>query len=261
MMWMYSVPTWALGVLVVGLTVVIATGGFVLLHRLYPGERSGEAGGLAVSFIGVVSTFHSLLLAFSAVLVWQDFQDSEKAVAIEASSTADVYRDLEVYGGTIARTAQDLLAQYVTMVVEEEWSAMDEGNGLEKVREKLDEVFRTAASLNPQTPREQVIYAEIFRHINELLDNREERLRDAQSTMPGLFWAIVLIATALLIAYTGILPLSRINTVMVAGVAAAIGLIFFFIVAMDHPFAGETGVDPAPFVDLLHNMQAAAKAR
>ena len=33
--------------------------------------------------------------------------------------------------------------------------------------------------------------------------------------------------------------------------AISIGLIFFFIVALDHPFAGGSAVDPDPFVELL----------
>lgn len=257
MMWMYDMPTWALGVLVIGATMIVSVGGFVLLHRMFPGVRDSEGGSLAVSFIGVVCAFHSLLIAFSAVLVWQDFQDSEEAVSVEATAAADVYRDLGVYGAPAAERAQDLLRQYVRLVVEEEWPLMADGRALDKARAQLNEVFRAAASLEPETPRQQVIYAEMFRHLNELMDNRQERLHAAQSAMPGLFWAIVLIATALLIAYTGMLPMSRLNATMVAGIAAAIGLIFFFIVAMDHPFAGETGVGPDPFVELLNDMAPA----
>lgn len=259
MMWLYDMPTWLLGVVVIGATVIACAGGFLLIHRIVPGDRSENSDDLVVAFVSVVCAFHSLLIAFSAVLVWQDFQDSEQAVAVEANTAADVFRDLGLYGGATAQNAQQLLVQYVRTVVEEEWPLMADGQELPKAQTLLNQVFATAGSLDPQTPRQQVIFAEMFRHLNELMDNRHERLHDAQSAMPGMFWAIVLIATVLLIAYTGLLPLTRVNLAMVAGLAAAIGIIFFFIVAMDHPFAGETGVEPAPFTELLAEMDAALK--
>jgi len=257
MMWMYDIPTWTLGVLVVGATMAAVLGGFAFIHRMFPGHRSEGSDGTVLAFVSVVCAFHSLLLAFSAVLVWQDFQDSEKAVAVEANTAADVFRDLGLYGSDTARTAQQILKDYVRTVVEEEWPVMADGLKLEKAQTLIDKVFATAGSLDPQTPRQQVIFSEIFRHLNELMNNRHERLHDAESEMPGLFWSIVLVATVLLIAYMGMLPLTRLNLLMAGGMAAAIGLIFFFIIAMDHPFAGATGVDPQPLQELLSEMEAA----
>ena len=260
MMWLYDIPTWTLGVLIIGVTMTVGLGGFGLLHRFFPGERSEESGNMAVSFIGIVCAFHSLLLAFSAVLVWEDFQDSEQAVAVEANTVDDIYRDLTIYGTPAARAAAQTLHDYVRVVLEEEWPLLADGKSSAQADKLLDEVFRRVGVIEPATPREQVIYGEIFRHLNELVNNRHERIHDAQSAMPPLFWAIVLIATGLLVGYTGLLPLTRVNLSMVAGMSAAIGLIFFFIVAMDHPFAGETGVEPGPLKEVLAEMDALAKA-
>jgi hypothetical protein len=135
---------------------------------------------------------------------------------------------------------------------------MARGNSSDKAAALINQVFRQAGSLDPQTPREQIIFSEIFRHLNELMNNRQKRLQDAQDAMPAMFWIVVLIATALLVAYTGLIPYTRANFAMVAGMAASIGLIFFFIVALDHPFAGDTAVAPDPFTDLLKQFGANA---
>jgi hypothetical protein len=251
MMWLYDIPTWMLGCGIVGLTVALCLGGFVLIHKTIRGERTDEVSNVAISFISIICAFHSLLIAFSAVLVWQDFQDSENAVAAEASTVEDVYRDLSIYGGEPAQAAARTLIRYVRTVVEDEWPAMAAGNTSANANELINRVFREAGSLDPQSPREQIVFSEIFRHLNELMNNRQKRLQDAQSAMPTMFWVVVLIATVLLIAYTGLMPNTRANLAMVAGMAASIGLIFFFIVVLDHPFAGETAVAPDPFVDLL----------
>lgn len=261
MIWLYSIPTWLLGLLVVGATTLVGIGGFWLLHKVLPVQRTDDVGNVAISFVSVICAFHSLLLAFSAVLVWQDFQDSQKAVAVEANTVDDVYRDLRIYGGAQAAAAGQTLLEYAKSVVEDEWPRMAEGKSSEKSAKLIDGVFQQAGALDPQTSREQIIYAEIFRHLNELMNNRQDRLQDAQSEMPGMFWAIVLIATALLIAYTGFLPNTRANLLMVSGMAVSIGLIFFFIVVLDHPFAGGSAVAPDPFVEQLKAFGVSVETR
>ena len=258
-MWIYDLPTWLLGVLIIALTMAVTLGGYVLLHRLFPGERSEEGGNMAVSFIGIVCAFHSLVLAFSAVLVWEDFQDSEQAVAVEANTVNDIYRDLTLYGGPAATAAARTLHEYVRLVIEEEWPLLADGEASPKVEALLDELFRQVGAIEPATLREQVIFAEAFRHLNELENNRHERIHDSQSAMPTMFWSIVLIATALLVGYTGMLPLTRGNFIMVGGMAIAIGLIFLFIVAFDHPFAGDASVGADPLQEVLAEMDAFAR--
>jgi hypothetical protein len=50
------------------------------------------------------------------------------------------------------------------------------------------------------------------------------------------------------------LPITRFNVVMIALLASSIGLVFFFLVAMDHPFAGRDGVTSDPFVTAIYSM-------
>lgn len=259
MMWLYEIPTWSLGLMIVGATIAATLGGFILIHKIWPGARSDISPDMVIAFVGVVCAFHSLLLAFSAVLVWQDFQDSEQAVSVEANTMEDVYRDLGIYGGAQATLARETLIDYVRAVVNDEWPLMAGGKSSEKAQALVDRVFEYAGALDPQSPREQVIFGEIFRHLNELMNNRHERLRDSQSAMPSLFWAVVLIATALLIAYLGMLPMTKDNLLMIGGMAAAMGLIFFFIIAFDHPFAGDASVEPEPLIEILQHFGGDAK--
>jgi phosphotransferase system glucose/maltose/N-acetylglucosamine-specific IIC component len=119
MMWLYDIPTWLLGVGIVGATTIVCLSGFVSIHKVVRSDRTDEISNVALSFISIICAFHSLLIAFSAVLVWQDFQDSENAVAVEASTIENVYRDLSIYGGTQAETAQRILLDYARSVVQD----------------------------------------------------------------------------------------------------------------------------------------------
>ena len=66
---------------------------------------------------------------------------------------------------------------------------------------------------------------------------------------------VVLASTVLTMMTTFVLPPTRFNVGMIAGLAVAIGLVFYFIIAMDRPFAGEESISPSPFQSALDNMQ------
>ena len=42
---------------------------------------------------------------------------------------------------------------------------------------------------------------------------------------------------------------------MIAALAFCMGLVFYFIIAMDRPFAGEESISPAPFQSAIDNME------
>ena len=50
------------------------------------------------------------------------------------------------------------------------------------------------------------------------------------------------------------LPLTRFNGIMVAALAMSLGLVLFFLIALDRPFAGRESVSPQPFLGALENM-------
>ncbi len=52
-----------------------------------------------------------------------------------------------------------------------------------------------------------------------------------------------------------VLPPTRFNLAMIASLALCLGLVFYFIAAMDHPFAGEESIPPAPFQSAIDNMR------
>jgi hypothetical protein len=257
MMWIYDLPTWLLGMVIVEGMIFAAVGAFFALHRAFSGLRSEQVGSLAMSFIGIVCAFHSLVLAFSAVLVWQNFQNADAAVAAEAGAIEDLYRDLRIYGTPQARKAGATLLAYTRAVVEDEWPLMARRSTGPKAAALVEQVFEEAGGLAPKSSREEVVFAEIFRTLNRIVGHRHVRIWESEKSMPGIFWAVTLLATALLFAYTGLLPPTRLNAFMVAGMSAAIGLVFFFIVAFDHPFVGDFSVDAKPLQSILERFDKA----
>jgi hypothetical protein len=251
---LYSLPNWLLGILISGLSVGGALAAYALFRRLVRLDFSADDRGLAMSVLGIVATINSLLLAFSAVSVWESFGSAEEAVIREGDTVGELARDLAVYGSPESRAAREQLRRYTQLVVSDEWIAMRDGNASDEAWLASDAMFRAVASLEPDTPRRQALLPEIWARSNELVGHRRDRLYMTQAEVPGTLWTVVLAGTILTLLTTFVLPPTRFNIGMIASLAFSLGLVFFFIIAMDRPFAGKESISAAPFQSALDNM-------
>jgi hypothetical protein len=251
----YDIPHWYLGALISGLAVVITLAFYSTFRRFIRVEFTADDRSLAMSVLGVVATINSLLLAFSAVSVWESFGAADAAVVQEANSVGELARDLAVFDSVESRRAREALRRYAQLVVDREWNDMRVGRANEDTWLAADNIFRAVGTLEPDTPKRQALLPEIWSQTNEMVAHRRDRLYASESEVPGTLWAVVLVGSILTVLTTFVLPRSWINIAMMATLAFSLGLVFFFIIAMDRPFTGKESISPAPFSSALVNMQ------
>lgn len=210
---LYDLPNGLLGAIISGLAVVIALAAYAAFRRTVRTEFTADDRALAMAVLAVVATVNSLLLAFSAVSVWEAFGAAEEAVVHEGDSIGELARDLAVYDSAESRRAREVLRQ------------------------------------------RQALLPEIWARTNELLAHRRDRLYTIQSEVPGTLWTVVLAGCVLTVLTTFVVPATRFNVAMIAALAFSLGLVCFFIIAMDRPFAGQENIGPGPFVSALENMR------
>ena len=266
MMFLYDYPNWIMGIMIVGTCLTLALAGYFVFRKIFHWEFSDTQIAASMGLVGIIATIVSLLLAFSAVSVWDAFNDADSSVTNEANDGSMLARDLASYGGPEAMKTRASLKEYLRIVVEEEWPLMQKGGVSANAWKQLDVIFKDADKIEPKTMREQVILQEIWQRINELTKNRRDRIHNSQAEVPQTLWTVVLLGTALTFLFTFVLPVTRFHVTLIAGLALAMGLVFFFIVAMDHPFAGKESISHDAFDSTMYNMDqsdkdaAAAKA-
>src|SRR5205085_11714941 len=113
---------------------------YFLFHRLLRVQFSDAHKGLAISILGIVATINSLLLAFSAVSVWQSFLDADAAVTSEANKIEALARDLAVFDSPKAREARLALRNYTQIVIDDEWPSMHHGQSSLKAWNSFDDM-------------------------------------------------------------------------------------------------------------------------
>lgn len=252
---LYDLPNWLFGMLVCGGWVVIGLGGHVVFHRVCRVNFAEGEKNLAIALLGVVATVNSLLLAFSAVSAWEAFGSADRAVHGEATTLSTLSRDLAVFGSVESDHARELLRAYAKTVVEQEWPYMRNGQPGHSTWTAVDSMFRAVGNIRPATPREVALMPEIWARTNELVKYRRERLYAGEAQVPGTLWAVVTLGTFLTIMATYVFPRTAFNLAAVSVLSGALGLVFFFIAAMDRPFAGQESIGSGPIESTLLKME------
>lgn len=245
----FGLPVWLSSLLVLGAAAMLSVGGHWAVRRLTRKVPKQETE-LAVALMGVVAAFIGIMLAFSAVQAWDDYRQAHRAIAEEAAAVSELYRDLSVYGAdtTAARAA---VRAYAESVVSDEWPKLAHGEQSPRTAQALLNVFREVARIRPSEPRDQVIYTEVFRKLNEVVEHRRARMISARAVLPSLFWVVMLAGSAIMLAYTFVYPATPLNALTIAGLAVSLGLIFMFILDVNHPFAGPYALQPKELRELL----------
>ncbi len=119
--------TWIWGLLLAGATIVLAvTGAEVTRHTIGP-ERlklNNEVAGFIYAVIGVV---YAVLLGFSALIVWEQYDKAQVIVEEEANKLADLYRNAQAFPDDVEKALEAGLRTYAQLVIEKEWPAMADG--------------------------------------------------------------------------------------------------------------------------------------
>src|SRR6266568_7214937 len=121
---LYDLPNSLLGLLICSIWMLIGLAGHFLFHRVCRTPFAEGEKNLAIGLLGVVATVNSLLLAFSAISVWEAYGSADKAVHGEAVTIGALARNLAVFDSAEALKARDLLGDYVRTVVDDEWPVM-----------------------------------------------------------------------------------------------------------------------------------------
>src|SRR5215213_2349861 len=119
--------TWLLGLVIVGVSMLLAHVGLRLVRRVVPlpvHETQHEVGGF---IIGVMGAIYAVLLAFVVVAVWGQFSDAKLVVESEANHLNDLSRMAQGFGGPTQRRTLGGLKNYTRAAVDEEWETMSRG--------------------------------------------------------------------------------------------------------------------------------------
>jgi uncharacterized protein DUF4239 len=241
---------WLWGILLVGAMVLLAVTGTLLARRWVGVEvlkLNNEVAGFIYAVIGVV---YAVLLGFTAIIVWEQYDKAQAVVEQEANELADLYRDAQTFPDDVRRELETRLRTYARFVVEKEWPAMVERKSSPETWEAYNQLWRTYHLFQPENEHEKTWYAQSLTRMTQLGDQRRLRLLISRSEgVPGVMWLVLLGAGVVTIGFSFLFGTKNTTAqiLMTAGLALVIALVLLSILAMQHPFAGITRVETDAF--------------
>lgn len=261
MLFLYNWPSWLMGLFVVSMTLAAALGGYALFRRWVPVRLAPDQQAMAIGMVSVITTINSLLIAFSAISVWDAYSDAARNVDAEATTAGELARDLAAFNEPSAQHASLALRTYLESVVQSEWPKMQQqAAGDAHSAAYFDSLFAVATHVEPQGNRQQALFAEVLARINEMAKLRDQRLLSLSVAMPSTLWNVMLVASAVSFLLLYALPSTRFTHAMIVSWALTLGLAFFFVLAVDRPFAGRVSVGAQPLQLVIDAIDARAVA-
>lgn len=248
-----NVPPSILGLSIVAIAVIISIGGLLIVRRLIPHQRLKLHNDVAGFIFGTLGVVYAVLLAFTVIIVWENYDKASENVEMEANCLGDLYCDAEAFPDVFKKDVQSLLYKYGEAVVDEEWKTISRGEISPHVQEILKNIWAQYKGYLPKNATEEIFLSESVRKLNRMGELRRLRLMGSRASVRPLLWFVLIIGGVVTIAFTFFFGTENLKAqiVMTTLLTIVISLILFTVLEFDYPFTGNVSVSPDPFLDLL----------
>jgi hypothetical protein len=201
-----------------------------------------------------LASFYAFLLSFIVFMVWGQMNDTRNNVSKEGSSAMGLYRDIKFYPDTIeSKQLMIVYLDFIYNVVDEEFPNMEQMKTSRKTPESFDRVFYKMEHLNPKNPFQIQLVSEMFNHLNELATYRGLRDTSFQKEIPFALWWPLLLGAVITIFCSVLLDIEhiRLHITLNGLLGIFIGMLFFIILLLDHPYSGSLSIKPQSYKEIF----------
>jgi hypothetical protein len=257
MLWLYQIPLWALGLLVLSLVWLYTLGGLVVVRpwvKTWP-RSENETVGYMLSIAGVA---YAVLLAMIAVGAWNGASTVDLAIQQEANALAGVYRGVGGFRPVARDHFQERVRDYVDFVVRDEWPALARNARSPRTELASQTLSEEIVTFEPVTPAEQMLKPIIVDRMNSFEDARRLRLLAGSRGLGPITWFVVVIGGVMTLAFTFFFRVESRTVHLVLSMLASgmLAVVVFLILAMDHPLWGAVSVQPDALREVLQSVTA-----
>ncbi len=253
-----SLPQWVL-CLIFPVGALLALGGLTLVLR-----KVAPAIGLT-GYDGDIldtATQNSLggayvILGFSLVMVLGSVDKLGRDIMTEATRIESLDRLLVLEGSAEAQHMRKTLRAYTESVLQTEWPVLHQQKGAPTTGDLLQNLFREVGTIKVDSNRQTVLFTEIIRKTEEVVQSRQQRIAESSGSLPTLFWILCYcgFAGVIVIAALRLLDSTPVRAVALATQIAVLALLFSAVLIIDHPFLGDEVVDPGPIMKALSQIE------
>ncbi len=238
--------------LVVGMTMLVAVGGCLLLRDRF--DRwlglTFETNDVVGNFLSFTGLFFGILLGLVAVGAWEGYNNADEALNNETANVVALYRDISVLPDPYKLKAKYAMRHYVDLVVDAEWPQQRVGHTPSIGAVGLDMVSRVIYAVPINNAHDELVVGTALNQYNGLVEARRHRLATVDDGLPSSLWTVIILGVLinLVITWLFVIRNRHLDVLMNILVSVALGSVLAFIIAMDNPYRGELSVSPDPLI-------------
>lgn len=245
---LYDIPSSTLLVLFIAIAVILSIVGLAAYKYFVPPDYfTFDSNSLTAIFLGIIGVPVGVVLAFVVTGVWQSYNDASAKNETEASDLLFLYRSVQ----QLPDTDQILqsIRNYISYIIEVEFPQMRAGIDPVEGLALLLSIGSQIYNLNPETPKEIVLYQESIDLYNEILALRAARIGSLDGLAPELWWVLI-IGIVIIIVMSWFVYSRRpiLHYIMTVAVAAGLASLLFLVVVLDRPYQGQFSLDENSFI-------------
>jgi len=247
------VPTVLLGFLIIIIYVFLTIISLVILRKYYPTHRRKSHNDIAGFIFATLGVIYAVILAFTVVVTWGDFDKANEITNKEANCIASLYQNTTPFPAEFRERLKGELKEYVNAIVSDEWQKMAKGQRSSQVEEIQEKLVRLYSGFQPKNEIQKIFLVESVKKMNEASEMRRLRLVYASTGIHPILYAILIVGSFITIAFTMLFGTENHieQLIMTASLAAMIAFSLFTIIALDYPFTGTFSIEPDVFRNML----------
>lgn len=197
------------------------------------------------------AALYGILLGLLAVEAYQDFAAAKDEVSKQSLVFATLYYDLNGLPPPLRQQLQQDLHDYAAEAVETHWPKDPHAPTVTGSSPTLRRLMAKLLAFKPSNKTEELVYAETFRQVNVMIEQRRLMLAAESGGIPTALWSVVYLGSFIYILLMCLFDMEM-HVHLLLGVTTALflGAVVFLIAALDNPFRGGVTVDPAPIIQM-----------
>jgi hypothetical protein len=228
-----------------------------LVHRRLPHWRRGEHNDATGIMLSAAAVVYSVAMGLAVVTLWEERNDARSVTEAEAMNLMAVAEGGRVCDPQV-RAALDAGVLAYNRDVLAAWPDRVEGRSVPAVGAALESLVVTVGGITPQTEAQEAFVHDAMERLSRATELRAEAVRLAHDQqLPNVVWISVLTGSMVVLSLCvtcGIRD-DMLRRVLVAGVAATIGVNVFLAVELNYPFAGTVRIEPESYQDVVAHLE------
>ena len=258
MIWLSSLPGWAMVALCVGGAIAYALIVVTILHRVLRDDGRERSGLTAAAYMTVLGSLFAILTAFLINTEYSTYRQASNEVGTEVAAAGELAYASASLPPADTALVQDALHAYLVVSATREWPHLEvDPYGPSPATTVASNLSQTVFSYGPRTYVNPSSVDAMQSAVATLSEARRQRIVLATQVLPlPLFVLSVLTGAALILGALLVALRSGPRYALVAaGIVLIVGFDLAAILAISAPFSGPFTVSTAPMTQIADEIQ------